>query len=216
MEIQDLLERAIKETVNFPVLFAPFFVTAFLNATLGSDMLLSSMGPGWSIALRILIVLLLTPVASGVTIILDRRIHSGQYPSLPGSLDGVLPYYLPLIAVNLVAWTGIILGFLLFIVPGIYLYVKFIFTTQEVLLGRETDITKALENSWNHTTNRWGSIFRIILIFEIPLLLFSFALGGLPPGWGATVSVILTTVFQTLLTLVITHFYLGIVETKQV
>ena len=202
----------MRETVNFPVLFAPFFVTAFLNAALGSDRVLSSFGPSWSIALRLLILLLITPIASGMTIFLDRNIHSGNYPNLPGSFDRVKPNYLPLVAVNLVAWVGILLGFTLFIVPGVYLYVKFIFTNQEVLLGKETDVTSALEKSWNHTTNRWGRIFRIILIFELPLLLISFILSGLPPGWGATVSVVFTTVFQTWVTLVLTHFYLGITE----
>lgn len=212
MKINELIKGAFRETVNFPILFAPFFVSAFLNAALGSDRALTAFGPGWSIILRILVLLLLTPLTSGMTIFLDRNIHSGESPNLPGSFDRVRPNYLPLIAVNLVAWTGIVLGFFLFIVPGVYLYVKFIFTNQEVLLGGETDITKALENSWNHTTNRWGNIFRIILIFEVPLLLISFSLGGLPPGWGATVSVLLTTVFQTWVTLVITHVYLGITE----
>ncbi|MBS3788073.1 hypothetical protein KGY79_07775 [Candidatus Bipolaricaulota bacterium] len=212
MKIDELIKGAIEETVNFPILFAPFFVTAFLNAALGSDRALTTFGPSWSIILRILILLLLTPLASGMAIFMDRNIHSGESPNLPGSLDRVRPNYLPLIAVNLVAWAGIILGFFLFIVPGVYLYVKFIFTNQEVLLGKETDITKALENSWNHTANRWGSIFRIILIFEVPLFLISFTLGGVPPGWGATISVILTTIFQTWVTLVLTHVYLGIIE----
>lgn len=212
MKINELVKGAIRETVNFPILFAPFFVSAFLNATLGSDRALAAFGTGWSIALRIVVLLFLTPLTSGITIFLDRNIHSGEPPNIPGSFDRVMPKYLPLIAVNLVAWTGIVLGFFLFIVPGVYLYVKFIFTNQEVLLGRETDITKALENSWNHTTNRWGSIFQIILIFEVPLLLISFTLGGLPPGWGATVSVLLTTVFQTWVTLVLTHVYLAIAK----
>jgi len=212
MKIKELVEGAINETVSFPILFAPFFVSSFLNAVLGSDRVLTTVGPGWSIALRIAVLLFLTPLTSGMTIFLDRIIHSGNSPDLPGSFDMVRPNYLALIAVNLVAWTGIIIGFSLFVVPGVFLYVKFIFTNQEVLLGRETEVTKALENSWNHTTNRWGSIFRIILIFEVPLLLISFTLGGLPPGWGATISVLLTTVFQTWVTLVITHVYLRITE----
>lgn len=208
MKIKELIEGAIRESINFPILFAPFFVSSFINTALGSDRAITVFGPGWSIALRIAILLFLIPLTSGMTIFLDRHIHSGEHPDLPGSFERVRPNYLPLIAVNLVAWTGIIIGFSLFIVPGVYLYVKFIFTNQEVLLGKETNITQALENSWNHTTNRWGSIFRIILIFEVPLLLISFTLGGLPPGWGATVSVLLTTAFQTWVTLVFTHVYL--------
>ena len=212
MKMQELVESVIKETVSLPVLFAPFFISAILNASLGSDRAIALLGPGWSITFRIVLLLLITPVASGMTIFLDRNIHAGEPPDLPRSFSRVRSRYLPLVAVNLVAWTGIIIGFFLFIVPGIYLYIKFIFTNQEVLLGGETEVTKALENSWNHTTDKWGNIFRIILVFELPLLLISFTLGGLPPGWGATLSVLLTTVFQTWVTLVLTHYYLGIVE----
>ncbi len=212
MKIKELIEGAIRETLNFPLLFAPFFVSSFLNAALGSDRAITALGPGWSITLRIVILLLLTPLTSGMTIFLDRHIYSGEFPDLTESFNRVRPNYLPLIAVNLVARAGILIGFSLLIIPGVYLYVKFIFTNQEVLLGRETNITKALENSWNHTTNRWGSIFRITLIFELPLLLISFTLGGLPPGWEDTARVLLTTVFQTWVTLVLTHVYLQITK----
>ncbi len=210
MNIQKLIKGAIDESTNFPVLFAPFFVTALLNGILATDMALAALNPTMSIVLRLGVLLAVTPVASGMTIFLDRFVHSGDYPSLFASFDRVKPLYLPLIGVNLVAWTAILLGFLLFIVPGIFLYVKFIFTDQEVLLGGETDLVSALENSWNRTTGRWGRLFQIILIFEIPLLFLSFALGGLPAGWGATLSVLLTTAFQTWLTLVVTHIYLQI------
>lgn len=210
MDIQGLIKGAIRETTNFPVLFAPFFLTALLNGILGTDTVLFAFGTSWSIVFQLLILLLLTPVASGMTIFLDRYVHSGHYPNLGASLDHVRPKYLTLVGVNLVAWTGIILGFLLFIVPGIFLYVKFIFTTQEVLLGEQTDLVRAIENSWEKTTGRWGQLFQIVLIFEVPLLLLSFSLGGLPAGWGATISVLLSTVFQTWITLVITHIYLTI------
>ncbi len=210
MDIQGLIKKAVRETTSFPLLFVPFFLTAILNGILGTDRVLFAFGSSRSIILQLIVLLLLTPVASGMTIFMDRYIHSGEEPNPGTAFSHVRARYWPLIGVNLVAWTGIILGFLLFIVPGVYLYVKFIFTTQEVLLGGETDILEAIRNSWDRTTNRWGQLFQIILIFELPLLLLSFSLGGLPAGWGATVSVLLSTVFQTWITLVITHIYVGI------
>lgn len=210
MDIQGLIKKVVRETTSFPLLFVPFFLTAILNGILGTDRVLFAFGSSRSIILQLIVLLLLTPVASGMTIFMDRYIHSGEEPNPGTAFSHVRAIYWPLIGVNLVAWTGIILGFLLFIVPGVYLYVKFIFTTQEVLLGGETDILEAIRNSWDRTTNRWGQLFQIILIFELPLLLLSFSLGGLPAGWGATVSVLLSTVFQTWITLVITHIYVGI------
>lgn len=216
MEIKELVQGIFRETVNFPVLFGPIFVTSFLNGILASDVMISSLGAGGSLILRLLILLLLTPLASGMTIFLDRMINSKRPPVLLTSFSAVRPKYFPLILINLAALTATVLGLFLFIIPGIYLYVKFVFTTQEVLLGGETDLKSALESSWNHTTDRWGTIFKMILIFEIPLLFFSFSLAGLPPGWGATLSVVVGTAFQTWLTLVITHLYLRIIQDDDV
>lgn len=207
MEIKNLIRGVFRETGHFPVLFAPIFATSFLNGILASDAMIASMGPGGSLVLRLLILVLLTPLAAGITVMLDRRINSQVKPNVLASFTGVRSKYFPLIAINFVALIATVLGLFLFIVPGIYLYVKFVFTTQEVLLGGETDLTSALEKSWNHTNNRWGTIFGIILIFEVPLLFFSFSLAGLPPGWGATLSVVVGTAFQTWLTLVVTHIY---------
>ncbi len=212
MEIRDLIQGVFRETIHFPVLFGPIFVTSFLNGILASDAAIASMGPGGSLVLRLLILVLLTPLSAGITVMLDRRINSQVEPDLLDSFADVRAKYFPLIIINFVALVATVLGLFLFIVPGVYLYVKFVFTTQEVLLGDETDLTSALEKSWNHTTNRWGTIFGIILIFEIPLLFFSFSLAGLPPGWGATLSVVVGTAFQTWLTLVVTHLYLQILQ----
>lgn len=210
MEIKNLIQGVFRETIHFPALFGPIFVTSFLNGILASDVMISSLGPGGSLFFRLLILLLLTPLAAGITVLLDRRINSQTKPDLLASFAEVRTKYFPLITVNFVALVATVVGLFLFIIPGVYLYVKFIFTTQEVLLEGETDLTSALEKSWNHTTNRWGAIFGIILIFQIPLLFFSFSLAGLPPGWGATLSVVVGTAFQTWLTLVVTHLYLRI------
>ncbi len=212
MELRELIQGAIKETISFPVLFGPIFVTSFLNGILASDAMITTLGPGGSLIIRLLILLLLTPLAAGITVYLDRMINSQRPPEIMTSFSTVRPRYFPLILINFVALMATVMGLFLFIVPGIYLYVKLVFTTQEVLLGGETDLSTALENSWNHTNNRWGTIFKIVLVFEVPLLFFSFSLGGLPPGWGATLSVVVGTAFQTWLTLVITHLYVQITK----
>lgn len=210
MDIKESIQEVTRETVNFPMLFGPIFITSFLNGILASDAFIRALGAGGSLVLRLMILVLLTPLAAGMTVFLDRMISNQKSPGLAGAFTAVGRKYLPLILINFVALMATVLGLFLFILPGIYLYVKFVFTTQEVLLGGETDLTSALESSWQHTEGRWLTVFKILLVFEIPLLFFSFSLGGLPPGWGATLSVVVGTAFQTWLTLVVTHLYLRI------
>lgn len=210
MELRPLIKKVIGETVTFPVLFAPTFIAYFLNGLLASNRLISVLGQGGSLFASLLVFALLIPAAAGITIVLDRKINSGKYPSLIDSVEGIKQKYLPLIGVNLAANLAAILGLFLFIIPGVFLLVKFAFVSQEVLLGGKTNLPEALESSWNHTNNLWGTIFRIILIFQLPPLIFSLSLAGLPPGWGMTINVIMFTISQTWLTLVITHLYLKI------
>lgn len=214
MEINNLIKKVIGETVNFPVLFFPIFLIYFLMGLLVSDTLATLFGQGGTFFVSLLIQFLLVPAASGVTIFLDRRIHSGKTPDIGECLEEVRPKYSSLIGVNLAAKLAIIFGLFLFIIPGIFLYVKFIFSTQEVLLGEKTSLAKALESSWNHTNNLWWTIFQIILILQVPLFLLTLSLTGLPPGWGVTFTVLLFTVFQTWLTLVVTHLYSNITRKK--
>jgi hypothetical protein len=210
MELRLLIKKVIEETVNFPVLFAPTFLVYLLNGLLASNRLMSVLGQGGSLFASLLVFALLIPAAAGITIFLDRKINSGKYPSLIDSVEDVKTKYLQLVGVNLAANLAAILGLFLFIIPGVFLLVKFAFVTQEVLLGRKTNLPEALESSWNHTTNLWGTIFRIILIFQLPPLILSLSLAGFPPGWGMTLNVIIFTIAQTWLTLVITHLYLKI------
>ncbi|MFW6111630.1 MAG: hypothetical protein ACOC7Z_01280 [Candidatus Bipolaricaulota bacterium] len=210
MELKLLIKKVIGETVSFPVLFAPTFLAYFLNGLLASNRLISALGGGGSLFASLLIFALLIPAAAGITISLDRKINSGKYPSLIDSFEEIKPKYLTLIGVNLAANLAAVLGLFLFIIPGIYLLVKFVFVSQEVLLGGKTNLQEALESSWNHTNNLWGTVFQIILIFQLPPLIFSLSLTGLPPGWGMTLNIIMFTIAQTWLTLVITHLYVKI------
>ncbi|MBS3814454.1 hypothetical protein KGY63_03645, partial [Candidatus Bipolaricaulota bacterium] len=156
MELKLLIKKVIRETVSFPVLFAPTFLAYFLNGLLASNRLISILGGGGSLFASLLILALLIPAAAGITIFLDRKINSGKYPSLIDSVEEIKPKYLTLVGVNLAANLAAVLGLFLFIIPGIYLLVKFVFVTQEVLLGGKTNLTEALESSWNHTNNLWG------------------------------------------------------------
>lgn len=215
MELKLLIKRVIGETVTFPVLFAPTFLAYFLNGLLASNRLISVLGQGGSLFASLIVFALVIPAAAGITIVLDRKINSEKYPSLIDSVEEVKPKLFPLIGVNLAATLAAIFGLFLFIIPGVFLLVKFVFVSQEVLLGGKTNLSEALESSWNHTTNLWGTIFQIILIFQLPPLIFSFSLAGLPPGWGMTLNMIIFTIAQTWLTLVITHLYLKITQESE-
>ncbi len=210
LDLTDLIGKVIKETVNFPVLFLPFFVISLLNSILASGALVTAMGANWSLIVNLVAVVLLVPIANAVVIILDRSIVDRRRLSLSRAVNIAFRKAVLLIGVNFIAWMAAISGLFLLIIPGVFLYVKFIFVTQEVILGGATNFEAGLRDSWEHTSGYWWNLFTILLALEVPLLLLSLLLGRLPVGWGQTFQVIFSTLAQTWIIIVFTHTYVRI------
>lgn len=210
LDLTELISTAVKETVNFPVLFLPFFVISLLNSVLASGALAAGMGANWSLILNLAVVVALVPIANAVTIILDRSIANRRRLSFGRAVGLAFQQAFLLIGVTFIAWMAAISGLFLLIVPGIFLYVKFIFVTQEVVLGKANNFEAGLRDSWEHTSGYWWNLFTILLALEVPLLLLSLLSGQLPVGWGQTFQVIFSTVAQTWIIVVFTHTYVRI------
>ncbi|MBS3813534.1 hypothetical protein KGY64_06890 [Candidatus Bipolaricaulota bacterium] len=210
MELRDLIEETIRESINYPILFLPFFLISLLNNVFISNRVISALGANWSLIISLLFVVILVPIGNGITIVMDRGIVSGKGPNPPRALEITSSRSFLLIGINFVAWMAAITGIFLLIVPGIYLYVKFIFVTQEVLLGNADDFETGLRSSWARTTGHWSRLFALLLVLEVPLLLLSLLAGQLPIGLAQTFQVILSTVAQTWIILAFTHIYVRI------
>jgi len=210
MRIRNLIETTIRETFAYPVLFLPFFVISLLNTVLASDLVVSAIGPNISLIINLLILALLVPIANSITIVMDRGIVSERGPGLDKAVDFSFRKAFLLIGINFIAWMATFTGLILLIVPGIFLYVKLIFVTQEIVLGGAEDFETGLRASWSHTTGHWMHLFSLLLVLELPLLVLSLLSGELPIGLGQTFQVILSTLAQTWIIIVFTHTYVRI------
>ncbi|WAL58549.1 hypothetical protein [Thermocoleostomius sinensis] len=92
-------------------------------------------------------------------------------------------YFLPLLLARLVTSILIVLGFLLLIIPGIYLAVAYGLVFP-LILERKMDFWQAMETSRRVITKRWFSFFGLgLLLFLINLV------GLLPFGLGLLITI---------------------------
>ena len=76
----------------------------------------------------------ITPLITAATIFVLRAIEKGEKPRPGPALQGALDVFTPLFLAVLIATTGILLGLLALILPGIYLAVRWYFVTQVVVI----------------------------------------------------------------------------------
>jgi hypothetical protein len=83
-------------------------------------------------------------------------------------------------AATIMSWLGIFIGLLLFLIPGIYLWVRWFVAAQTAAIERE-GWTTALQRSWSLSEGHWVHVFVLLIcvgIIELgPGLLLHFVLG---------------------------------------
>ncbi|GAB4383308.1 MAG: hypothetical protein Kow00121_44950 [Elainellaceae cyanobacterium] len=95
-------------------------------------------------------------------------------------------YFIPLLLASIVTGIFIVLGFLLLLIPGIYLAVAYTFTSP-LIIERKMDFWQAMETSRKVVTKQWFSFLWLgILVFFINVA------GALACGLGLLVTVPLT------------------------
>ncbi|MFL5824882.1 MAG: hypothetical protein ACJ76V_00005, partial [Thermoleophilaceae bacterium] len=102
---------------------------------------------------------LVTAIAVGVL----RGLGAGQRPRLGATVVAALEAFTPLFITLLIAAAGISLGLILFIVPGIFLAVRWTFASQAVMVDRVRG-AQALQRSSELTTGHWWRVFGVLLL----------------------------------------------------
>lgn len=206
----ELIKTAMRESIQFPILFIPLFITSVLGSVMATDAVIASIGSSMSLWINIVIVTLLSPVAAGIVLLLDRQIAWGQGPDFRGAVREVFPHSVLLITTNLAVWLAVLLGLFLLIIPGIFIYIKLFFVNQEVLLGEAEDVKAVLTDSWNRTTGHGIQLFLVAVIFMAPLVIIQVLSLQLSPSLAATIQVVVGVGLQTWLVVVTTRIYLKV------
>jgi uncharacterized membrane protein len=106
-------------------------------------------------------IFLAPPLVAGFYLVANRM-SQGEYVDFQNFFDG-FKYMLPLIVVNLITAIFILCGIILFILPGIYLGVGYLFSLLFVLFGG-FDFWTAMEISRKLVHTNWWKFFGFVLI----------------------------------------------------
>lgn len=215
MNPNNLVKEAVKETFSFPVLFLPIFLLSLFNAILASDIFVGIFGPVASLGITLILLLLFSPLAAGLVILIDRGIQARTDINMVQTMTRVGKKIFLLVGTNAISWIGIFVGFMLFIIPGLYLLIKLIFINQKILLDDERSVEQIFRGSWNLTSGWMIELFTLIALLMFPLLLIQFMVLQFPPQWSATIQTTVGTGFQTWYIVAVTHFFVTLKEKSE-
>lgn len=127
--------------------------------------------------------LVTTPLITGMIIYALLQAAGGQVPSTRGSITAGLDVFAPVFLAVIIAAAGIAAGLFVFILPGVYLAVRWYFVAQAVVIdGRRGP--DALARSGELVRGQWWRVFGIAIVVNI-LVAIPAALVGLPLSLAA-------------------------------
>jgi len=108
---------------------------------------------------------------------LTKAIVSNSDDELTPLFTSSLRMFFPYMWVSILVGFAILLGFLLLIIPGIYLMVTFLFATY-ILFTENVRGQEALARSYRYVKGRWFSVFWRLLFLFLPSIAFGLIVGG--------------------------------------
>jgi uncharacterized membrane protein len=161
------LTKGSKTTILIAVILAA--VAASIVNMVSSLIFTAVLGPIVGVlAVQLAVGLVTTPIFIGITIIGIRRACSveNKSTSIFNHFDKIVPLFLTYLLMYLL----IIVGFLLLVIPGIYLSVSYSFG---LALTAEKDMGpwQALETSRKAITHKWFTVFGLYLVIGIIVML---------------------------------------------
>ncbi|MFH1397687.1 MAG: hypothetical protein ABIH27_03970, partial [Candidatus Omnitrophota bacterium] len=122
--------------------------------------------------LGIIIWLLIGPYFIGLIV---RFIYEAREkrPSWQELNEFVLRRYVPLFMVYIIYYIVTLAGLILFVIPGIFLSIKFAMCDCGIILENDGFVA-SLKRSWIITKGNWWRLFAAVLIIYLPAIILSF------------------------------------------
>jgi hypothetical protein len=164
LRLGDYLQEGWELFKRCPGLFVGFFATMLLiNIVLGMIPILGI----------IINTLISGPLIAGFFIV-SFKLRQNQTPEFKDFFGG-FNFFVPLLVASFLTSIFVALGTLLFVLPGVYLAVAYLFVTP-LIVDRALDFWPAMELS-RHTVNpNWFSMFGLLLLLLVVNLLGTLAL----------------------------------------
>ncbi|MBL4781714.1 MAG: hypothetical protein JKX92_05675 [Porticoccaceae bacterium] len=150
------------------------------GALLGGSGVLLASGGGVSggiissLMLQVVIMAIMYPFMAGIIMLGIHR--SVELPLSYTSVFGYFAYTLPLLGVAVLMSILITLGFLLLIIPGIYLSLAYMFAVP-LVVEKNLGVWEAMETSRKAVTTHWFKLFFLFLLMGLILLISALPLG---------------------------------------
>jgi hypothetical protein len=110
--------------------------------------------------------LVVAPLIAAAAIRVLQDLSGGERPHPGRALQAGLDVFAPVFAAVLLAGLGIALGLALFILPGLYVAVRWVFVPQAVVLA-DARGAAALRSSWDLTRGSWWRTLGVILLANL-------------------------------------------------
>ena len=228
MTVGDLLQTALnlyRENVSLfvgivAVLTIPETIINVLIAA-GSPSKLTTGNLGGYLGLtglRSLVGLIFTIMIVGALTQAVAARYLGRPMTISGAYDSLgVSTFVTLALASILVGLVVGLGFVLLIIPGIYLAIRLVFVPQAIVLERK-GVMDAFSRSWNLVEGSWWRVLGIVLVFGIVVAVVSGILGAilgaifigiLHTGTGTTATAILSTIIGAIVTVFIQPFELA-------
>jgi hypothetical protein len=132
--------------------------------------LLRQVGIGYPIVLA----LVTTPLVTAGVVLSLAELGAGREPSVRASLEVAGQLLWVLIGTLVLVAGGVILGFIAFIVPGVYLVIRWVFAPQAVI-AEKLGPTEAIRRSGELVAGSWWRVLGITVVVGF----FVYSIGGI-------------------------------------
>lgn len=172
--IAETLKNGLDILKANPIIFAPIFIEVALNFCIGSLVNAMDIPQFESMAmvmnfLPLIITIFMLSTLPGcfldsmvITMVFNAK--RKRRLSLAKVAKFVAYNYITLLIAGIFFWAAVVSGFMLMVIPGIFLVVRLIFYKCAVLLD-EGGIVSSLGKSWKATEGNWWRIAALMLIF---------------------------------------------------
>lgn len=158
----------------FMVMMAVLMAFIFLSTILMGE----AQDPSGNVIMELVIQLglnlIILPMMAGVTILGIKR--SVDAPIKSGSIFGHFSKMIPLLLTMILMYIMIFIGFLLLVLPGIYLAVAY-YMAIPLVVEKGMSPWQALETSRKAVTRRWFSVFAFFIIMGVIAFVSAIPLG---------------------------------------
>jgi hypothetical protein len=182
------------------------------------DVATHNVSDGTAIAGNLLVTILglvLTTLAAAACFHAVSSVYLGETPTVGGSLSFAAGRVLPLIWLSILITFGLILPFLFFFFPGVWIAVSWS-VSGPVLLSEGEGGAKALGRSFRLVQGRWWATFGTLIVMYLIVLVISLIVGGLlgaalvASSDSEAVAAVLTTIINTLSSLISLPLYAAV------